>query len=58
MELQVQVALTINEIEKLLAFLKSAPGVDQRAAAIARTHFETALLWTANAAAGEAILNG
>lgn len=58
MELQVQVALTIGEVEKLLAVLKTAPGVDQRAVAVARTHFETALLWTANAAAGEAILDG
>jgi len=58
MELQVQVAVTVNEIEKLIAALKSAPGADQRAVAVARTHFETALLWTANAAAGEAIING
>lgn len=58
MELQVQVALAIDQIEKLLAALKSAPDADQRAIAVARTHFETALLWSASAAAGGSVLNG
>lgn len=58
MELETNVALAIDAIQKLLTSLKAAPGVDTRSLAVARTHFETGFLWVANAASGEAILDG
>ena len=58
MELETKVANAIGAVEQLLAALRALPDADPRQVATARTQFETAFLWAANAAGGEAILDG
>jgi hypothetical protein len=47
----------IEAVEAMLDALKELPGTDARSLAVARTHFETAFLWAANAAGGEAVFS-
>ena len=49
-------AAAIVAVQTMLDALKAAPETDQRSLAVARTQFETAFLWAANAAGGEAVL--
>ena len=58
MELETKVAAAIGSVEQLLAALGAMPHTDPRMVAVARTQFGTAFLWAANAAGGEAILDG
>jgi hypothetical protein len=46
----------MQAIGDLLATIEKLPASDARALAVARTQFETALLWTANAVDGGGIL--
>lgn len=58
MELETEVANAIGAVEQLLEKIKATPGTNPRALAVARTQFETAFLWVANAAGGEGIFDG
>ena len=46
----------IEAVKAMLAALRLVPGADPRALAVATTQFETAFLWTANAAQGGGVL--
>lgn len=43
----------IGAVKVMLDALAAMPNADGRAIAVAKTQFETAFLWTANAAAGD-----
>jgi hypothetical protein len=43
-------------VSRLLAALEASPVTDPRGRSIARTHFETAFLWVAQATDGESII--
>jgi len=58
MSLEENLGAAIAAVQKLLDSLKEASGADARSAAVARTQFETAFLWVANAAGGEPVLRG
>lgn len=47
----------IVAIGELLETVKAVPGADGRALAVARTQFETALLWVATAVDGGGVLD-
>lgn len=57
MELEIKVLKAISAVEELLAALKAKPTADARQLAIARTKFESAFLWAANADGKGQILN-
>ncbi|WP_072379786.1 hypothetical protein [Novosphingobium sp. NDB2Meth1] len=58
MELETEVANAIGAVQQLLEKIKDTPGTSARSLAVARTQFETAFLWVANAAGGEGIFDG
>jgi len=44
-DLQVAIRAKAEELRLAVEAVESTPGADRRAAAIARTHFETGMLW-------------
>jgi len=58
MGIQQQVGAARVAVQAMLDALKAERCTDQRQLAVARTQFETAFLWAANAAGGEALLHG
>ena len=56
-EVELTVGAAIDAVQRLLAALEDS-GADKRGLAVARTQFETAFLWAANAHGGEPIFNG
>ena len=56
-DVEVQMAIALGTVEKLLQAMRDTPHYDKRAAAVAKTHFETAFLWVANGT-GEALFDG
>lgn len=57
MDVEIMMAQAIDAVQRMLAEL-DANGADKRGLAVARTQFETAFLWAANAHGGEIIFNG
>lgn len=53
----VKTAEAMEAVKAMLAAIADVPGADPRAIAVTRTQFETAFLWTANAAQGGGILS-
>ena len=58
MDVEITLFAAVKAVQQLLDAVKDAPGSDPRQVAIARTQFETAFLWTANAVGGESLFNG
>lgn len=57
MDVEIMTGRAIDAVRRMLAELE-ANGADKRSLAVARTQFETAFLWAANAHGGEPIFNG
>lgn len=57
-EALVKTGSAIEAVKDMLKALSVLPDADPRAMAVARTQFETAFLWAANAVQGESVLNG
>lgn len=57
MDIEIQLAAAMSAVEKLCTAMKDTPEFNQRAASIAKTHFETAFLWVANGT-GEPLIDG
>jgi hypothetical protein len=55
-EVTLKVGDAIGAVKTLLDTMAADPSVDKRSLAVARTQFETAFLWAANAVGGEPIL--
>ncbi len=53
-ELTIKTGAAIEAVKAMLAAMKEAE-VDPRGLAVARTQFETAFLWVANAAGGDPV---
>ena len=45
----------VVSVKAMLDAMAAHPGADPRGLAVAKTHFETAFLWAANATGGEGI---
>lgn len=58
MDVEIQMAAAIDAVQRLIAAAEDTPSTDRRSLAVARTQFETAFLWLANAHGGEPIFNG
>ena len=57
-EIMVKTGGAIGAVQEMLTAMAADPSVDKRGLAVARTQFETAFLWAANAAAGESVFEG
>lgn len=53
-----RIAAAANAINAAVNALREMPGIDQRSLAVARTQFETSLLWLSAAASGGGLLEG
>lgn len=58
MDVEITMASAIDAVQRLIAAVEDTPTADRRSLAVARTQFETAFLWIANAHGGEPIFNG
>lgn len=54
-ETMLKTGAAIGAVQSLLEALAADPTVDKRGLAVARTQFETAFLWAANAVGGESV---
>ena len=58
MDVEISLAAAVDAVQRLIAAVEDTPTSDRRSIAVARTQFETAFLWIANAHGGEPIFNG
>lgn len=58
MDVEITMASALDAVQRFLTALEHTPETDARSLAVARTQFETAFLWAANAHGGEPIFNG
>lgn len=57
MDIEIQLAVAMAAVQKLCEAMNDTPEFNRRAAAVAKTHFETAFLWVANGT-GEPLIDG
>ena len=58
MELDNKLVAAVGAVKVFLAAMGDSPGIDKRSLAVARTNFETAFLWAANATGESIFFNG
>jgi hypothetical protein len=57
-EFQIKVGELMMQLENLFGDASQDDKLDKRALAVAKTHFETGLMWLAQADSGEALISG
>lgn len=54
----IKTGTAVEAVKAMLDAIGDIPGADRRAIAVAKTNFETAFLWVANATGGPGIFEG